>query len=140
MPAEHLFVDTNVLVYAHDLDAGKKHDVAASRIKELWNQDMAPSVSVQVLQEFYVNLLRKGVAPDAARETTTNYLQWNVIDNDRQLLKEGMRLKERWKLSFGDALILAAAAQSKASVILSEDLNPEQNYDGIRVLNPFAEV
>lgn len=138
MPDKHVFVDTNVLVYAHDLDAGKKHELAEDKVKELWDRELSPSISIQVLQEFYVNLIRKGIAPETARETTTNYLQWDVIDNDRFLLQEGMRLKERWKVSFWDALILAAAARSKAAVVWSEDLNPEQNYDGIRVVNPLA--
>lgn len=139
MSADHLFVDTNILVYAHDLDAGIKHRLAAARVKELWYRAVSPSISVQVLQEFYVNLIRKGISPETARDTTTNYMQWNVVDNDRSLLKDGMRLKERWKISFWDALILAAAIRSKARIIWSEDLNSNQNYNGITVINPFTE-
>jgi predicted nucleic acid-binding protein len=132
-----VFVDTNILVYAHDKDAGAKHLIAKAKVESLWDRPIFPSISVQVLQEFYVNLVRKKVKASDAREAVMNYLEWDVIDNDRALLLEGMRLQERWDLSFWDALIVAAAKRAKAKELWSEDLNPGQNYEGVVLINPL---
>ena len=93
----------------------------------------------QVLQEFYVNLVRKKVKASDAREAVLNYLEWDVIDNDRALFLEGMRLQETWRLSFRDALIIAAAKRAKVKELWSEDLNPGQNFEGVVVINPLSE-
>lgn len=137
MPAE-VFIDTNILVYAHDKDAGRKHEAAKKLVTELWQQDQWPCLSVQVLQELYVNLQRKGVSIIEARETVKDYTTWRVVENSVALLEEGMDEMERWKLSFWDSLILAAARRMAASIIYSEDLSDTQDYEGIRILNPFV--
>jgi predicted nucleic acid-binding protein len=137
MADDQIFLDTNILVYAHDVDAGKKRDRAVEKVRDLWNRALPPAISAQVLQEFYVNLVRKGVAVETARETVSNYLEWDVVDNDRLLFQDAMRIKERWKVSLWDASILAAAQRAKASILWSEDFNADQNYDGIQVINPL---
>lgn len=137
MGGDQIFVDTNILVYAHDIDAGEKHRIAKNKVSDLWHRDLLPSISVQVLQEFYVNLIRKKIAEPIARETVTNYLEWDVIDNNRFLFIESLRWKEKWRLSYWDALILAAAKQAKAKEVWSEDLASGRDYDGIVVLNPL---
>lgn len=139
MPAE-VFIDTNILVYAHDKDAGRKHEAAKKLVTELWQQDQWPCLSVQVLQELYVNLQRKGVSIIEARETVKDYTTWRVVENSVALLEEGMDEMERWKLSFWDSLILAAARRMAASIIYSEDLSDTQDYEGIRILNPFIKT
>jgi predicted nucleic acid-binding protein len=137
MGADHIFVDTNILVYAHDIDAGGKHQIAKDKISVLWNRDLLPSISIQVLQEFYVNLIRKKIAAAVAREIVTNYLEWDVIDNDRFLFIEGLRWKEKWNLSCWDALILAAARKARAKEVWSEDLAAGHDYEGIIIVNPL---
>lgn len=137
MTEDQIFVDTNILVYAHDLDAGGKHDMAAKRVSELWNRELLPSLSVQVLQEFYYNLVKKRVPLPTARAAVLDYMEWDVIENDRSLLVEGIAVQERWKSSFWDALILAAARRAKATVLWSEDFNAGQDFDGIVVVNPL---
>jgi predicted nucleic acid-binding protein len=137
MATSHIFVDTNILVYAHDRDAADKHRAAREKVAELWRLPIAPAISVQVLQELYVNLVRKGVSQAEARETIIDYRAWHVVDNDQTLLVEGIDLQGRWQSSFWDALILAAARRARASVIWSEDFNTTQNYDGIVVVNPL---
>jgi predicted nucleic acid-binding protein len=137
MSADQIFVDTNILVYAHDIDAGAKYRIARDKVSALWHRDLLPSISVQVLQEFYVNLIRKKIPAPVARETVTNYLEWDVIDNDRFLFIEGIRWKEKWHLSYWDALKLAAAWKSGAKEVWSEDLDSGQEYDGIVVINPL---
>jgi len=137
MSDEQIFVDTNILVYAHDRDAKEKHRIASEKLKDLWSRELLPSISVQVLQEFYVTLVKRKVAIPVARDTVTNYLEWDVISNDRSLFLEGIELQERWKLSFWDALILTAAKRAKAAILWSEDLNPGQDFDGVLVVNPL---
>lgn len=136
MPA-NLFIDTNILVYAHDLDASEKHTKAKDLVSNLWRSNQLPWVSIQVLQELLVTLRRKGVAPTPARETVDAYTHWRVVENDVNLLRAGMAEMERWQLSFWDGLILAAARRAHAKTILSEELSHGQNYNGIIVQNPF---
>jgi predicted nucleic acid-binding protein len=106
-------------------------------VSALWRRNLLPSLSIQVLQEFYVNLIRKKIPASIARETVTNYLEWEVVDNDRTPFLEALRWKERWQLSYWDRLILAAANRAKAKEVWSEDLNRGQRYDGIKVINPL---
>ena len=137
MADEAVFVDTNILVYGHDSEAGEKHAIARARLEDLWTRDAPPSISVQVLQEFFVNLVKKGVALSTARRVTENYLAWHVVENDRRLLLSGMEEQARWKLSFWDALILAAARRARARTLWTEDFSTGQEYDGIRAFNPL---
>lgn len=134
---KQIFVDTNILIYAHDLDAHEKQTIAKTKIQSLWDQESLPSTSIQVLQEFYVNLVRKSVPSKTARETVMDYLAWDIVSNDEALLVEGMRLKERWDISLWDALILAAAKFAKAQILWSEDFASGQEYEGILVVNPL---
>lgn len=137
MSDRSVFVDTNILVYAHDRDAGDKYLAAKSALASLWDRPLPPSISIQVLQEFYVNLLRKRVEGGTAREIVLNYLEWDVVENDRALLLEGMRLRDTLHLSFWDALIVAAARTAGAKELWSEDFNPGQDLEGIVVVNPL---
>lgn len=132
-----IFVDTNILVYAHDLDAGVKHLKAKTEIVRLWRAERRPWLSVQVLQEFFVNLRRQGVPFDTAEDIIHNYANWQVVNNTVELLYEGMRCARNWNLSLWDGLIIAAAVKSGAEILLSEDFNPGQNYHGLKVVNPF---
>jgi predicted nucleic acid-binding protein len=136
MPAD-VFVDTNVLVYAHDVDAGEKYECAKQLLIDLWRSDSLPWLSVQVLQELLVTLRRKGVAPLEARETVEAYMRWRVVENSLELLNAGIAEMERWQLSLWDGLILAAARSMGVKTLYSEDLSDEQDYGGIRVQNPF---
>src|SRR5215213_4962647 len=108
MSDSHVFVDTNILVYAHDVDAGPRHVAARDRVMALWDAPLPPSVSVQVLQELYVNLVRKRARPKAARELVGDYRAWDVVPNSVSLLQNAMLGVERWKISLWDALIVAA--------------------------------
>jgi len=132
------FVDTNILVYAHDRDAGEKHETAKRLVAGFWREAKWPALSVQVLQELYVNLYRKGVSLVEAKEAVSDYAAWQVVENTVSLLEAGIDEMRRWQLSFWDSLIVAAARQAGASVIYSEDMSADQDYAGIRVENPFA--
>ena len=132
------FVDTNVLYYAFTDSGDPRHARAREQVGRLWETPGRAAVSVQVLQELHVNLVRKagmGVADSAARVQTL--LGWKVIDNDRHLLQSAFDVQQRWQLSFWDSLIVAAAQRSGAATLWSEDLADGQDYGDVRVVNPL---
>ncbi|MBF0103967.1 MAG: PIN domain-containing protein [Deltaproteobacteria bacterium] len=137
MNDKHIFVDTNILVYAHDKQGKDKHDIAKEKITELWMKESPPSLSIQVLQELYVNLVRKNVTEKDVRAIVVEYLVWEVIPNDQELFMAGIKIKERFKLSFWDSLIIAAAQRAHAHIIWSEDLQNGQDFEGVVVINPL---
>lgn len=133
------FVDTNVLIYAHDLDAKRKHEVAKGVLRELWSQRTG-ILSMQVLQEFYVNVTRKIASPlpkDAARLLVNSYAIW-CMETTPAEISAAFRLEDESRIGFWDALIVASAAKCGALRILSEDLNVDQRIAGIRIENPFV--
>jgi predicted nucleic acid-binding protein len=134
------FVDTNVLVYAHDVDAGGRHAIAARLVAELWETRRAV-ISTQVLQEFYVNTTRKIPSPlprPTARQILATYAVWQTeLVGPREILLAS-ELEEQHRLSFWDALIVAAALKGGASTIVTEDMSPGRSISGVRIENPFA--
>ena len=134
------FVDTNVLVYAEDRDAGRKHEVARALVVELWH-DRSGVVSVQVLQELYVTLTRKvrrPVSSGKALDIVREYMTWQTIDNTGPLLLDAVALQQKANISFWDALIVQAAVATGCDRLYSEDLNAGQRFGGLEVVNPFA--
>lgn len=134
-----VFVDTNILVYAHDADAGVKRQRAADKLRELWEADTG-TISVQVLQEFYVNVTRKLATPVArstAREVVSTYGAWVREATTAETVLRATDITELAQISFWDALIVAAAEQAGAAQVLSEDLNDGQAIAGIRIVNPL---
>jgi predicted nucleic acid-binding protein len=139
--SDRTFVDTNVLIYAHDVDAKAKHEVAKSVLRELWSQ-RSGVLSMQVLQEFYVNVTRKIASPlpkDVARLVVSSYSIW-CMETTPAEIAAAFRIEDESRIGFWDALIVASAAKSGTARILSEDLNAEQVIAGIRVENPFAHL
>ena len=137
---DSLFVDTNILIYAHDLDAGTKNSKASQLLINLWETGTG-ILSIQVLQEFYVNITRKIPSPltrSVARGLISNYMAWQVELNTPQTLLHASEIEERYQLSFWDALIIAAAYQGGSDKILTEDLNHGQVIEGILIENPFT--
>ena len=132
-----IFIDTNILVYAHDKDAGARHEKARNLIQKLWMNNSPPAISIQVLQELYVNLIRKQIPAATANEFIEDYLQWNVIENTRTILTRGIDFSIRFHLSFWDSLIVAAAESANADELWSEDLQSGATIAGIRIVNPL---
>ena len=132
------FFDTNVLLYGYDLDAPEKRTVALGLIEQAWSDLDRSAISVQVLQEFFVNFVRRGHSPGEAAALIGDFSLWPVIDNSLALFKLGITLQARWRLSLWDAMILAAAHSSGSRELLSEDFNHGQDYGGVTALNPFV--
>ncbi len=131
------FIDTNVLLYAVSTDeneAGKRANARKILAGSNWG------LSIQVLQEFYVNLIRPSrcVMTHADAVAAINQLlRRPTVSIDAALLIEALRVKHRFQVSYWDAAIIAAANNLGASVLYSEDLNHGQDYGGVKVINPF---
>jgi len=132
------FIDTNVLIYAHDANEKQKHPIAQRLLVELL-RTRSLVVSPQVLQEFYVHATRKIAKPltkRAAREIVADFSVW-CIDTHPADVATAFRIEDEARISFWDALICASALRSGARVILSEDMSAGQKIAGIRIQNPF---
>jgi predicted nucleic acid-binding protein len=133
-----IFLDTNVLVYAA-MGTGRDERKRERAVELIESEDFA--TSTQVLQEFYVTVVKKS----SRRLTSEQALAWieqfaafpcQVIDH--QLVRIAIEKSERFKISYWDAAIIAAAEALGAETVYSEDLNGGQRYGHVRVVNPFA--
>jgi len=137
--ADKYFVDTNILIYAHDRSTGIKHERARQIIEGLWTTGQGV-LSTQVLQELCINLRRKIARPlpvEEIRQLLQDYLSWEIVINAPEAVIQALEIEVRYKTSFWDALILQAAQQSGAAVLYSEDLAMGQSYGSIQVVNPL---
>jgi predicted nucleic acid-binding protein len=132
------FVDTNILLYAVSTAAEEqpKSEIALSLLEE---SDLA--LSVQVLQEFYVQATRPGkpdrLTHDQAASLIESFLRFPVQEISLPLMRAALTAKARHRISYWDAAIVEAARFLGCSTVLSEDLNESQDYDGVTVVNPF---
>jgi len=135
------FVDTNVLLYTVSRDPEEREKAAVAR-RILSGRDLA--LSVQVLQEFYVQATRT-TRPDPLRHDQAvrlveSYCRYPVQDLTLSVVRAAFVSRARWLISYWDAAILEAARASGCDIVLSEDLADGQDYDGIRVENPFGDT
>lgn len=132
------FVDTNVLLYAVSTAPEEARKVTAAR-ELLEATDLA--LSVQVLQEFYVQATRTSRADRLTHEQAAGlveaWLRFPAQETTPAVMRAAMTLAQRHRLSYWDAAILEAARALGCEVVLSEDLAHGRSYDGVRVENPF---
>jgi predicted nucleic acid-binding protein len=134
------FVDTNILMYAHDLVSGIKNERARALIEKLWSVG-GGVLSTQVLQELCVNLRRKVVKPLTMEETRSlilDYSDWEIVVNTHSSIMEALVIETRFQISFWDALIVHAAERSGAAILYSEDFSDGETYGSVRVVNPLT--
>ncbi|PYX81710.1 MAG: VapC toxin family PIN domain ribonuclease [Acidobacteria bacterium] len=132
-----IFVDTNVFIYALDDADLKKRDAARAWRAELWKSRRG-RISFQVLQEFYVKVTQKWPrARQGAQSEVRDLLAWKPVTVDEGLLERAWNLQDRYKLSFWDALIVAAAKAAACRYLLTEDLQADQDLEGVVVVDPF---
>ena len=132
-----VFVDSNVFLHALDDADPAKQEGARNWRAALWTSRRG-RISFQVLNEFYVNAMRlRPAARDAARAEVRDLLSWNPVITDAALLELGWKLQDRYRLSYWDALIVAAAKAASCAQLLSEDFQHGQKLDQIEVINPF---
>jgi predicted nucleic acid-binding protein len=134
------FIDTNILVYAHDISAGVKHQDAVSLIEGLWNSRQG-CLSIQVLQEFCVNVTRKLKEPTSHEgivESIAELANWRVHAPNAQDVLSAIAIHRRYNISFWDAMVIRSAQQLGCAIVWSEDLNAGQVYGDVLVRNPFT--
>lgn len=134
-----VFVDTNILAYAHDSAQGRKRLIAEECLAQLWQQQCGRT-SIQVLNELYVTLTRKLPHPlsrEVAWRITEDLLVWGPMPTDRRLLIQAREVETRYRINWWDSLIVAAAQLQDCTTLLTEDLQDGMEFDGVRVRNPF---
>jgi predicted nucleic acid-binding protein len=136
---DRVFVDTSVLVAAHDLDAGERRAIAEHVLRQIW-EDKTGVLSTQVLHEFYTELT-EGASPvprRAARDLIQAYGVWRTVVLDAADLQTASDLEERHRLAFRDATIVAAARKAGATLLLADGIAPFRPITGMEVRNPFT--
>lgn len=140
MSVSRCFVDTNVLVYAHDSSAGGKHARARELVEALWDTGEG-CLSIQVLQEFFVAVTRKVGNPmgaETASELVADLARWRVHAPGPEDVLAAIETHRRQSISFWDAMIVRSSGVLGCPLLYSEDLNAGQLYDGVEVRNPFT--
>ncbi len=132
------FVDTNVFVYRRHAEAGAKQARAAAVVEHLWRQGSGRT-SLQVLQEYYDVATRKlRLPPEEIRRSVRRLFAWNPVVPDLELFQHAWLLQDRYRLSFWDSLVVAAAQAADCTYLLTEDLQDGQDLDGLLIMDPFS--
>jgi predicted nucleic acid-binding protein len=134
-----VFIDTNVLLYGVDDADPVKRDRAREWIAACW-QRRCGRLSTQVLNEYYVNVKKKfskAIAQGDARAEIRRYQHWRPWVIDHPTIETAWAVESRFGMHYWDALMIAAAQQQGCTLFLSEDLQHEQQIDGVRIVNPF---
>ena len=134
-----LFFDTHILVYAYDRRDPDKQERAFELLADAITNENGV-VSAQVLGEFYNATTRRASNPlpeEVVREAISLFTTLPVIETDLGLVQRAVGACNRYRISYWDALIIAAAEKAGCTQIISEDFNPGQTYHGILVANPF---
>ena len=134
-----VFIDSNILIYAQDKDAGERHQRARDLIRNLWESRELPAISVQVLQEIHVNLVRKGISIEESARRVSRYLSWRVVENTKDLFCRSLEIQKNHQLSYWDSIVVAAAHRSQALELWTEGLTAGQSFDGVTVVNPLSD-
>lgn len=139
MSVERFFIDTNVFVYTFDADVKKRETARALVDRAL--QDGNGCISYQVVQEFLNVATRKFAIPLATADAQQFLAA--VLDPlcevyaSAELYRQGLEISERWKYSFYDSMIIAAARAAGCDVLYSEDLQHGQVIGTLKIVNPF---
>jgi predicted nucleic acid-binding protein len=134
-----VFVDSNILIYSQDATDSQKQSQARDWLEVLW-RTRTGRISFQVLREVYVNVTRKVPRPlPAARAQTLVrlFLVWNPRPEDAEFFEVAWNIEARFKLSWRDSMILAAAHLSECRFLLTEDLQDRMELNNVTVINPF---
>ncbi len=135
---DSFFVDTNLVLYSIDAAEPVKQPAARHWTEALWTA-RAGRVSWQVVFEFYSNAVRKfGVPPATARATVEELVRWNPEAPGRPTMKRAWHWCDSANINFWDALIVAAAEQSKCRWLLSEDFQAGRRFGALTVVDPFT--
>jgi predicted nucleic acid-binding protein len=135
-----VFVDANVLVYARDANEAVKQPHAADWMARLW-REQSGRTSMQVLSEYYVTVTRKlrpAVSTDDAWNDVKSLLSWQPQPVDGVLLQRAREIEQRYRLSWWDSMVVAAAQLQDCALLLTEDLQDGADYGAVTVRSPFT--
>jgi len=133
----NVFVDTNVLIYAVAQADLQKQQAAQAWRRWLWETNRG-RISFQVLQEFYVNAIKKQLSAQAEiRKEIEDLMTWQPIPLDASVIARAWKIEDRYRISFWDSLIIAAARVADCRYLLTEDLQRGQELDGVMIVDPF---
>jgi len=133
------FVNTNIFLYAYDSTTPEKGSKARQLISALWNSRQGV-VSMQVLQELYVNMTKKlphPISPELAAQIISDLGQWHLHRPGLIDLQRTIELEKSNSISFWDAMIVNSAQETGCSVLWTEDLNSGQYIGDLVIRNPF---
>ena len=134
------FIDTNLLVYADDAFDARKQKIAIDVLVGL-RQSREGVLSIQVLQEYFVNAIKKlGLDAGFARQRVAQYGRFEVVRPDLDLVLAAIDLHRLNQLSLWDALVVQSARSSGSAVLLTEDMQHGLIVAGVRIINPFLDV
>ena len=139
--ATRTFFDTNVLVSLFDADSPDKQSRARDALRQALERGFVV-ISTQVLQEFFVTVTRKLLRPLPAGEAEAalrRLMELSVIQIDPDLILAAALTSRRDRISFWDALVLAAASAAGCDEVLSEDLQHGRSFGGVRITNPLRD-
>jgi len=135
-----VFVDANVFLYAHDEGDPARMPRAYAWVDHLWHGGLGRT-SMQVLSEYYVNLKRiagASLPPEEAWERVARFLAWKPHPVDELLFRRAREIEQRWRLSWWDSMVMAAAQLQGCALLLTEDLQDGAVYGGVTVRSPFT--
>jgi predicted nucleic acid-binding protein len=138
---DKIFIDTNIFVYTVDKFDKRKQEIARKLVKEAVLNDTAV-ISTQVLQEFYnACTVKLHMKPLKVKGYIHNYIEnIEVVQNGSTIIERGIDISIISHISFGDALLIAAAESSNCVELITEDLNDGQIINGVKIRNPFNVV
>lgn len=132
-----VFIDTNIIVYAADKQDKKRSKLARKLLKEL-DSSNSGVISTQVLQESFLAFTKKlEIEPLKAKQIVERLTSFETVTIQTQTISKAIDISILNRLSFWDALIMAAAESAKCEIVYTEDLNHGQIISGVRVVNPF---
>jgi predicted nucleic acid-binding protein len=131
------FVDTNVLIYAHEHGSGRKYDRSLELLARLFERGEG-ALSIQVLAEFYAVATKKlRMENEEAEAVIINLRSWSIHRPSHEDLLRASNLHRRYKIAWWDAMIVNSAIELGCSILWTEDLSPNQRYETVMVRNPF---
>ncbi len=134
------FVDTNILVYSRDASEPEKQVKATQWLTQLWQQETG-RISAQVMNEYYVTVTQKlkpGLSRDQARSDLRALAVWQPLEVSTQLIESAWEVQDQYAYSWWDSLVIASALFLDCHYLLSEDMQHEQSFGKLTVINPFV--
>jgi len=137
--SDKCFVDTNIFVYSRDASEPEKQDKAKRWLTQLWQQE-AGRISAQVMNEYYVTVTQKlkpGLSKEQARSDLRALAVWQPLDISTQLIESAWDVQDQYAYSWWDSLVIASALFLDCQYLLSEDMQHEQTFGTLKIINPF---